>query len=95
MIKVSSLKNQNKTNLRIFLFSGGEKSTKKSAAKESSETKPAAAQPKAAPKAAPAPFKNDSYQAPEYFKHDKWSYANIMVDLTNHRLPQKSNKVPS
>lgn len=84
--------------INVNFEAGGEKSTKKTAskdAKESNDTK-APAQAKAAPKAAAAaPFKNDSYQAPEYYGHDKWSYADINMNLANKRLPQKSNKVPS
>ena len=40
-------------------------------------------------------FRNDAYQAQEYFSHDKFTFVQVMVDLSNKRLPQKSNKVAS
>ncbi|KAH9387640.1 hypothetical protein TYRP_008832 [Tyrophagus putrescentiae] len=74
---------------------GGDKPKKapKAENKEPSKT----AQPKAAPAPPQQPpkFSNDSYQAPEYFAHDKWSYADVILELASKRLPQKSNKVPS
>ncbi|KAI2810505.1 hypothetical protein BLOT_001667 [Blomia tropicalis] len=36
---------------------------------------------------------NETYQAPEYFAHNKFSFADYIVTMAGQRLPQKSNKV--
>lgn len=67
--------------------SGG--GSKKSGSKKESSS-PAATE---TPKASPTFFKNDSYNAPEYFEHNKFSFSDVMVTLAGSRLPQQSNKV--
>lgn len=36
--------------------------------------------------------KTNDYKVPEYYKHDKWTFLDLMIDMEKYRLPQPSAK---
>ncbi|XP_075681326.1 uncharacterized protein LOC142646392 [Dermatophagoides pteronyssinus] len=37
-------------------------------------------------------FRNDQYNCPEYYQHDRFSFFELIDRMADKRLPQKSNK---
>ncbi|KAH7644049.1 hypothetical protein HUG17_6411 [Dermatophagoides farinae] len=38
------------------------------------------------------PFRNDQYNCPEYYQHDRFSFFDLIDRMADKRLPQKTNK---
>ncbi|OTF76649.1 hypothetical protein BLA29_014478 [Euroglyphus maynei] len=77
----------------IFFFLASSSGKKKTATVKS---QPSSSLPRQQPTEskppAEEPFRNDQYNCPEYYQHDRFSYFELIERMANKRLPQKTNK---
>ena len=70
----------------MFFFSPASSSNKK---KTTAKITPPPQSSKAEPE---GQFRNDQYNCPEYYQHDRFSFFELIDRMADKRLPQKSNK---